>query len=112
MEGLVLRLPKGLDTVIGGDSLYKLSSGERQLLGLTRALLSPAEVVVLDEPTATLDMAREARVIHLLESLKGKRTLLVITHRPALLAPADQVLELTVQSRQAEVPRREATRSC
>ena len=94
MEGVVQRLPEGLETTIGGDSIYKLSSGERQFLGLARALLSPAEVVILDEPTATLDVAREARVVKLLETLKGERTLLVITHRPALLSPADRVLEL------------------
>lgn len=94
MESIVQRLPEGLETMIGGDSIYKLSSGERQLIGLIRALMSPAEVIILDEPTATLDMAREERVVRLLESLKGERTLLIITHRPALLAPADQILEL------------------
>ena len=98
MEGVVQRLPKGLETVVGGDSIYKLSSGERQLLGLARALLSSAEVIVLDEPTATLDVAREERVVRLLEQLKGERTLLVITHRPALLAPAGQILELRAGS--------------
>ncbi len=51
-------------------------------------------MLVLDEPTATLDMEREARVVQLLTQLKGHKTMLVITHRPALIGPADTVLEL------------------
>jgi ABC-type bacteriocin/lantibiotic exporter with double-glycine peptidase domain len=94
MEHLVQRLPEGLETTVGGDSLYKFSSGERQLLGLVRALLSDADVLILDEPTATLDIDKEAKVVELLNNLKGYKTLLIITHRPALLAPADVVLEL------------------
>ena len=103
MEGVVQRLPEGLETTIGGDSLFRLSSGERQMLGLVRVLLSPAEVLVLDEPTATLDLDREQRVVQLLKNLKGQRTLLVVTHRPALIEPSDQVLEIkagTVRPRQ------------
>ncbi|MGL4610721.1 MAG: peptidase domain-containing ABC transporter [Trueperaceae bacterium] len=94
IEHLVQRLPEGLDTTVGGDSLYKFSSGERQLIGLTRALLSDADILILDEPTATLDADKENKVVELLTKLKGHKTLLVITHRPALLAPADETLEL------------------
>jgi ABC-type bacteriocin/lantibiotic exporter with double-glycine peptidase domain len=94
LEKMARRLPEGLDTIIGGESLYKLSSGERQMLGLARALLSSAEVLILDEPTATLDLEREQRVVALLSQLKGTKTLLVVTHRPALIEPADRVLKL------------------
>ncbi|WP_135230758.1 peptidase domain-containing ABC transporter [Deinococcus fonticola] len=94
MDSVIRRLPEGLQTTLGGDSPHRLSSGERQMLGIARLLLSDAEVLILDEPTATLDMDREARVVQILEQLKGNRTLLVITHRPALMAPADQVLKL------------------
>ncbi|MDW8426894.1 MAG: ATP-binding cassette domain-containing protein, partial [Meiothermus sp.] len=88
------RLPEGLETTLGGDSLYRLSSGEKQMLGLARALLSGAELLILDEPTATLDPTKEAHIVELLARLKGPLTLLVITHRPALLKPADQVFYL------------------
>jgi ABC-type bacteriocin/lantibiotic exporter with double-glycine peptidase domain len=91
---VIRRLPEGLQTVIGGESPYRLSTGERQLLGLARALLSEAPVLILDEPTATLDQAREQIVVERLRKLKGKCTLLVITHRPALCEPADQILQL------------------
>ncbi len=93
-DGVIKRLPEGLDTIIGGDSPYRLSSGERQMLGLIRALLADSEVLILDEPTATLDQEREHRVVDLLWRLKGKRTIIVITHRPALVEPADQILRV------------------
>ena len=88
------RLPEGFDSNVGGESPHRFSSGERQLLGLARALLSNADLLVLDEPSATLDLEREARVVEVLLALKGSRTLLVVTHRPALLEPADQIFSL------------------
>lgn len=94
LQDIIKRLPEGLNTPIGGDSPHRLSSGERQMVGLARLLLSDADLLILDEPTATLDMEREARVVQLLTQLKGKKTMLVITHRPALIGPADTVLEL------------------
>lgn len=93
-SNVIRRLPEGLQTVIGGESPYRLSTGERQMLGLTRALLSDAPILILDEPTATLDQAREQIVVERLRKLKGKCTLLIITHRPALCEPADQILQL------------------
>jgi ABC-type bacteriocin/lantibiotic exporter with double-glycine peptidase domain len=93
-DGVIKRLPEGLDTLIGGDSPYRLSSGERQMLGLIRALLADSEVLILDEPTATLDQEREHRVVDLLWRLKGTRTIIVITHRPALVEPADQIVRV------------------
>ena len=94
MDNIVRRLPEGLQTTLGGDSPHRLSSGERQMLGLARLLLADAEVLILDEPTATLDMEREARVVQILSQLKVSKTLLVITHRPALMVPADVIVEL------------------
>lgn len=91
---VVRRLPEGLDTTVGGESPFRFSSGEKQMLGLARALLTEADVLVLDEPTATLDPHRERGIVQLLAKLKGQRTLLIITHRPALLELADQVFVL------------------
>lgn len=105
MEQIVRRLPEGLQTTLGGDSPHRLSSGERQMLGLARLLLSDADVLILDEPTATLDLNREQQVVNLLRRLKGQKTVLVITHRPALMVPADAVVEL-VEGQIRPVPQR------
>ncbi|MGP6219268.1 ABC transporter ATP-binding protein, partial [Pseudomonas paraeruginosa] len=66
----------------------------RQRLCLARGLLSTAPLLLLDEPTASLDAASEAQVLRSLLGLRGRRTLLVVTHRPALARLADQVLVL------------------
>jgi ABC-type bacteriocin/lantibiotic exporter with double-glycine peptidase domain len=94
LERVARRLPDGLETTIGGETLHKFSTGERQMLGLARALVSSADVLILDEPTATLDLEREQRVLEVLKALKLRKTILVITHRPALMDSADQILHL------------------
>lgn len=94
MERILAKLPQGLDTELGGESSPHFSSGELQLIGVARMLLCEADLLILDEPTSALDFEREAMVVGSLRSLSGKRTLLVITHRPALLKIADQTIEL------------------
>lgn len=85
--------PQGWETGVGpGGGL--LSGGQRQRLCLARGFLSPAPLLLLDEPTASLDGASEAQVVRSLATLRGQRTLVVVTHRPALASLADQVLVL------------------
>lgn len=87
------RWPQGWETAVGpGGGL--LSGGQRQRLCLARGFLSPAPLLLLDEPTASLDGASEAQVLRSLLALRGRRTLVVVTHRPALARLADQVLVL------------------
>jgi ATP-binding cassette subfamily B protein IrtB len=77
-----------------GEGGTQLSGGERQRVSLARALLKDAPIVLLDEPTAALDAAAEQAVTRVLEDLRGERTLLVVTHRPATARAADQILVL------------------
>ncbi len=80
----VARMTKGLDTWIGEGGIT-LSGGERKRLSLARALLRPAPILILDEPTEGLDAATEAAVIAALETYlaTADRGLILISHRPA-----------------------------
>lgn len=93
LNELIRRLPEGFETVTGERGLA-LSAGERQRVALARALLRNPTVLILDEPTSALDAETE-RVIaqQLRESLAG-RTVVIITHRPALAEIADRIVVL------------------
>jgi len=93
LEELVAALPQGLATRIG-DGGRRLSAGEAQRVALARAFLADAPLVVLDEPTANLDHRLGAQVGETIGRLRRGRTLLLITHDPALAARADRTLLL------------------
>jgi ATP-binding cassette, subfamily C, bacterial CydCD len=92
---VVGRLPQGVRTVLG-DGGTGLSTGERQRLALARAFVRDAPLLVLDEPTASLDAETEADVLDAVRRLTVGRTALVVAHRPALAALADRVVQLPV----------------
>ncbi|WP_369234660.1 thiol reductant ABC exporter subunit CydD [Streptomyces sp. R21] len=91
-------LPDGVDTVLGEDGAG-LSAGQRQRLALARAFLADRPVLLLDEPTAALDGATEAEVVDAVRRLAVGRTVLLVVHRPALLAVADRVVRLEATQR-------------
>ena len=93
LSDVVARQPDGLDAMLG-ERGAGLSTGERQRVALARAFLSEAPLLLLDEPTANLDGATENEVLAALERLVQDRTVVVVAHRPALVALADRVLEL------------------
>ncbi|SHI15580.1 ATP-binding cassette, subfamily C, CydCD [Streptomyces sp. 3214.6] len=86
-------LPAGVGTVLGEDGTG-LSAGQRQRLALARAFLADRPVLLLDEPTAALDGETEAEVVGAVRRLAAGRTVLLVVHRPALLAVADRVVRL------------------
>jgi len=89
----VQALPSGYDTVVG-DGGRPLSSGERRRIALARAFVRDTPLVVLDEPTADLDPTSAGVVAEAVERLRTGRTVLLIAHRPELIAHADQVVLL------------------
>jgi ATP-binding cassette subfamily C protein CydCD len=93
LAAVVRRLPHGVDTRLG-DGGAGLSLGERQRLALARAFVRDAPLLVLDEPTASLDTETEADVLDAVRRLTVGRTALVVAHRPALAALADRVVHL------------------
>jgi ABC-type multidrug transport system fused ATPase/permease subunit len=92
-EEFIEQLPEGYDTVIG-DQGVKLSGGQRQRLSLARTLLKDPPILVLDEATAMFDPEGEASFIEQSREVLERRTVILITHRPASLALADRVLDL------------------
>lgn len=89
----VAGLPEGLATALG-EGGAGLSEGERQRLALARAFLRDAPVVLLDEPTASLDGPTERRVVEAVARLAEGRTVVLVAHRPSLLALADRVVRV------------------
>ena len=85
----VAALPQGLDTVVG-DRGASLSGGERQRLALARLLLRAPRLILLDEPASALDAPNEERILETIAGLKGRATILLVTHRPAVITAADR----------------------
>ena len=90
---LITGLPHGYETVVaeGGASL---SGGERQRLGIARAFLKNAPILILDEPTASMDTISESEIFSALESMRTPRTILVIAHRLSTIKHATRILVL------------------
>jgi ATP-binding cassette subfamily C protein len=87
------RLPEGLDTDVG-EMGSKLSGGQRQRISLARALVTGPEVLILDEVTSALDPATEKEIVANIAALRGRYTIVAITHRPAWTAVADRLYEV------------------
>ncbi|MFE5769526.1 thiol reductant ABC exporter subunit CydD [Streptomyces sp. NPDC056485] len=93
----VAALPRGVETELGEGGVG-LSAGQRQRLALARAFLADRPVLLLDEPTAALDGETEAAVVDAVRRLAVGRTVLLVVHRPALLAVADRVVRVGAEA--------------
>ncbi|MFE6036257.1 thiol reductant ABC exporter subunit CydD [Streptomyces sp. NPDC056452] len=100
----VAGLPDGMRTPLGEDGAG-LSAGQRQRLALARAFLADRPLLLLDEPTASLDGETEAGIVDAVRRLAEGRTVLLVVHRPALLAVADRVVALEPRAAGAGIVR-------
>src|SRR5262249_37888445 len=91
VDEIAERLPDGWQTAVG-EGGSALSGGERQRVSIARALVKDAPIVLLDEATSALDPHNEAAVVRGVHELTRGRTVLVVAHRLATIAHADQIL--------------------
>ena len=93
--GLINALPNGLDTVVpeGGESV---SGGQKQLIALTRMIVANKKIILLDEPTASMDEGTEKQIITMLKNrMDSNQTMIVVTHKPIVLNMVDRIIVLT-----------------
>jgi ATP-binding cassette subfamily B protein len=89
----ISKLPEGYQTLVG-DRGMRLSGGERQRISIARAFLKDAPILILDEPTSSVDVRTESLILEAMERLAQGRTTLVITHRPSALKRCDVIVRI------------------
>jgi ABC-type multidrug transport system fused ATPase/permease subunit len=89
-DEFITRMPGGYDALVGERGIT-LSGGQRQRIGIARALIRNAPILILDEPTAALDLESEQLVMEGLERLMKGRTVVMITHRLDTIRSADTI---------------------
>ena len=92
-EAFIAALPSGFETVLG-ERGAKLSTGERQRISMARAIIKNTPILILDEPTAALDVATEQRVVERLAAHGRDKVMFFVTHRLATIRRADRILFL------------------
>ncbi len=93
LKSFVEELPEGLETTIG-DRGVRISGGQRQRLGIARALYHNPEILVFDEATSALDGDTEAAVMEAVNSFHGKKTMVIIAHRLNTIAKCDVIYKV------------------
>src|SRR5262249_45104962 len=89
----IVNLPQGYETVVGERGM-RLSGGERQRISLARAFLKDAPILILDEPTSSVDTTTEALIMDAIDHLMRGRTSLIIAHRMTRLRHCDVVIQI------------------
>ena len=93
IHDFIMTLPKGYDTEVGelGDTL---SGGEKQRIGIARAFLHDAPMILMDEPTSNLDSLNEGIILKSLKEFSKQKTIVLVSHRASTMNIADTVYEM------------------
>jgi ABC-type multidrug transport system fused ATPase/permease subunit len=94
LRTFISSLPEGLDYGVD-ESGGGLSSGQKQRLAIARAFLRRPKLLVMDEPTVTIDSGTEALLLSVLKKFKGACTMVIVSHKPEILRDADRIFEIT-----------------
>ena len=94
LDGFVSDLPDGMDTQVGERGV-RISGGQRQRLGIARAMFTRPHLLVLDEATSSLDGETEANISDAIHALRGSTTVVIIAHRLSTIRNADKVVYLS-----------------
>ena len=111
LHGFVTRLPQGYQTRVH-EAGATFSGGERQRIGIARALLKAAPILILDEPTSAVDAISEGAIFDTLRRLRANHTMLVIAHRLSTVRDATRILVLDDGRLVAQGPHDELIRTC
>ncbi|WP_281300214.1 MULTISPECIES: peptidase domain-containing ABC transporter [unclassified Iodidimonas] len=90
----ITRLPDGLETRFGDQTVWQLNAGFRQRISLARAYLRDAQLILLDEPAQALDDEGDQALVQMIQNLRGEKTIIMVSHRPSHIRLADRVLHL------------------
>ena len=93
LEDFINKLENGVNSVVG-ERGGKISGGEKQRIGIARALYKNPSVLVLDEATSSLDLKNEELIIETINSLKRKKTIIIVSHRPSTVKICDTVYKM------------------
>ncbi|MBL3529466.1 MAG: peptidase domain-containing ABC transporter [gamma proteobacterium endosymbiont of Lamellibrachia anaximandri] len=90
----IMNLPEGFETRVGDSTTDRMPPGFLRSLSMARAFVSPARILLLDEPGASLDDESDRRFMEQIKQLKGKKTIIMVSHRPSHIRLADKVVLL------------------
>ncbi len=93
LDETIRTMPNGLETIVGEKGIV-LSGGQKQRIALARALLTPAEILLLDDPISQVDLETGTRIINTLRSMAGTRTIIIVSHRMSAVRHADRIITL------------------
>ena len=94
LDEFIAQLPDGINTNVGEKGV-KLSGGQKQRIGIARAMYNNPKVLILDEFTSSLDIETEKKVMKSINDIKGKMTVIIISHRPSIIQQCHKIFKIS-----------------